>query len=47
MYDEGLRNDPNTLYNDNRVLGITALNNNNFVTGTSLANYKNDNKYCW
>ena len=42
MYAGGLRingNDPNTLYNDNRVLGITALNNIIFNTGTSLANY--------
>ena len=42
IYAGGLRingNDPNTLYNDNRVLGITALNNINFATGTSMVNY--------
>jgi hypothetical protein len=42
MYAGGLRingNDPNTLYNETRVLGITALNSINFITGTTLANY--------
>ena len=43
VYAGGLRIggfDGNTLYNDTRVLGLTALNNIFFNTGTSLANYK-------
>ncbi len=31
--------DGNTLYNSDKVLGFTTLNNINFNTGTSLANY--------
>ena len=42
MFAGGLRlngSDQNTLYNDNRILGITTLNKIIFNTGTSLANY--------